>query len=335
MSEKLINVYRGDVVESIHRGDVAVVTPDAKLIASVGDPHKYTYFRSSAKPLQALEVFLSGAAELFGFSDAEISIMCASHYAEDYHINTVKSILRKIGIDSSKLLCGASRSINPVIALQQAARGIEPQSILSDCSGKHSGVLASCLAARESIENYIDPLHPIQKAILGIIADICNYPGEKIGIGVDGCSVPVFALPIYHMAVGFARFANPCYLDTRYQEPAERIFVSMNKHPEMVSGTGGFCTALIRATGGRLIGKIGAQGVYTIGIREPQLGIALKIEDGAIGMASLAAMHVLQELHLLSDSEYRQLSDFHHKPSINDAGIKVGKICPEFKLQEI
>ncbi|PKN80196.1 MAG: asparaginase [Candidatus Cloacimonetes bacterium HGW-Cloacimonetes-1] len=335
MSEQLINVYRGNVVECIHRGDVAVVTPDAKLVAKIGDPFKYTYFRSSAKPLQAIEVFLSGAAERFGFSDAEISIMCASHYAEDFHINTVKSILHKIGIDSSFLLCGATRSINSVMAFQQAARGVQPQSILSDCSGKHSGVLASCLALGESSESYIDPLHPVQKAILGIIADICDYPRENIAIGIDGCSVPVFALPIYQMALGFARFANPQYLQDRYQEPADRIFGAMNNHPEMVSGTGGFCTALIRATGGRMIGKIGAQGVYTIGIRDPQIGIALKIEDGAVGTASVAAMHVLQELKLLTDAEYGQLSAFHYKPSNNDAGLTVGKICPEFTLEVI
>ena len=194
-------------------------------------------------------------------------------------------------------------------------------------------MLASCLIKGYPLNSYIDPKHPLQQEIKQIIADICVYPKDDIHIGIDGCSVPVFGMAVYNMALGFARFANPEFLPEKYRTAADRIFSAMNHHPEMVAGTDGFCTELMKATHGRLIGKIGAQGVYCIGIKEPKLGIALKIEDGMLGMASVAAMQVLKELNLLSEKEYSVLSKFHIKPNLNDDNITVGKIYPVFKMQ--
>lgn len=266
MSEVFIHKTRASVVESMHRGDAVVVDVEGKVLAVCGDRDKYTYFRSSAKPIQALNVLLSGAADKFGLNDKELAIICSSHYSEDYHLQTVRGILAKLGLDETALQCGVARSIREEIALAQAEAGIKAQRIKSDCSGKHSGMLATCLIKNYPLDTYLDPLHPVQQEILAILADVCAYPQDKIAIGMDGCNVPVFALPIYNMALGFARFANPENLNPIYTEPAKHIFTAMNRHPEMVSGTGGFCTALIKACNGRMIGKIGAQGVYCIGI---------------------------------------------------------------------
>jgi L-asparaginase II len=203
----------------MHRGDAVVTSPGGKILALSGDAYKYTYFRSSAKPMQALNVILSGATERFGLSEEELAVICSSHYAEDCHLQAV-----------ADLQSGVARSIRPEIAFAQAEAGIQPMRLLSDCSGKHSGMLATCIARGYPIQGYLNPSHPVQQEILRIIADICLYPIEKIGIGVDGCNVAVFALPIYNMAVGFARLANPDYLPQAYKSPAIQIFRSMTTH---------------------------------------------------------------------------------------------------------
>lgn len=332
MSEVLIHKTRGQVVECIHRGDVVVVDSSGSIVASCGDPYKYTYMRSSAKPIQALNVLLSGAAEHYCLSPKELAIICASHYAEDMHLETVRSILAKAGLSEANLQSGKALSIKPEIAMQQVARGIKPDSIHSDCSGKHSGMLITCKHLGLPLDSYLCPDHPLQKQILGILSELCSFPETEIGIGVDGCNVPVFALPILNMALGYLRMANPELLPERFQAAARVVFDAMNAHPDMVCGTGSFCTELMQATKGKLIGKVGAQGVYCIGIREPQLGIALKIEDGGAGMAQMAAMQVLKELKLLSASEYEALKSFHLQPNLNDDKHVVGYIEPVFKL---
>lgn len=332
MSEIFIHKTRGKLVESLHRGDAVVVKPEGRIVARCGDPQKVTYLRSAAKPIQALALVLSGAADTYNLTDAELSVICSSHYAESFHLEAVRSILSKIGLDETYLLCGKARPLKEEVAFQYAEQGIPPQKILSDCSGKHSGMLAVCKLKGYRLDSYIDPKHPLQQEILQIIAGVCDYPQNSIPIGIDGCSVPVFGMPIYNMAIGFAHFANPDFLPQNYRTAAERIFTAMNTYPEMVSGTDGFCTELMKATGGRLIGKIGAQGVYCIGIKDPQLGIALKIEDGTLGMASVAAMQVLTELDLLTSEEHNKLSKYHIKPNLNDDNIVVGEIRPVFTM---
>lgn len=333
MPEILITRSRGPVVECVHYGDVAVLDSSGDLIAVCGDPDTYTYFRSSAKPIQALNLIISGAAERFGIYDKELALVCASHYSEDEHLDTARSILAKAGLDESHLRCGKARSIKPEIAFAQSEQGILPQRIKSDCSGKHSGMLATCVHKGYALDSYLDPEHPLQKEIIAILSEVCDYPIERISIGVDGCGVPVFALPIRNMALAYARFAVPERLPAPYREASKRIFRAMNAHPEMVSGTGGFCTALMKATGGRMIGKVGAMGVYTIGIKDSGLGIALKIADGTPGMAQVAAMQVLSELGLLSEDEYRVLEPFHHPPVLNDEGSVVGEVKAVFSLK--
>ncbi|MDD3535932.1 MAG: asparaginase [Candidatus Cloacimonetes bacterium] len=321
---------RGAVAECLHEVEAALVLPAGKLLAHYGDPGKYSYFRSSAKPIQALALFLSGAADHFGFTDAEIAIACASHFAEDFHLAAVRSILNKIGLSEAHLQCGASRSIKSEYAFAQAEAGVLPSAIQSDCSGKHAAMLATCVLKGYPLDSYLEPAHPLQMQMLRIISEVCAYPAVQIQIGIDGCGVPVFALPIFNMALGFARFASPEYLPEIYQEPAMRIFRAMNAFPQNVSGTGGFCSELMRATGGRLIGKAGAMGVYAIGIKDQPLGLALKVKDGTPGISPVAAMEILLRHQLISDSEYEKLQHFHKPPILNTAGKQVGYITAEF-----
>lgn len=335
MSELLINVTRGPIVESIHRGDIAVVDSKGNLLYSKGDPYKVTFLRSALKPIQTLNVFLSGADRKFHFSHEEISLMCASHYGEDFHRRVVDSMLSKMGLDLGNLLCGANYSLRADYMREQIANHVKLTPANTDCSGKHSGMLAACLAKGYSIEGYNSTEHPVQKDIKREIAHICEYDEEKIIIGIDGCTVPVHAMPLYNAALGFAKLAKPDELQGEVRDACERIFTAMNKAPEMVAGTEGFCTELIKNTHGKLIGKIGAEGVYCIGLKEQGFGIALKIEDGNFNRAvSPAAMRCLEDLGILDEEELEALKPFRKSLIRNNVGTVVGEIRADFHLEE-
>lgn len=335
MSEVLVEVTRGDVVECTHRGDIAVVDKNGRLLYYAGDPYKFTYSRSSAKPIQTMEVIISGAADRFGFTDAELSLMSASHYAEDYHLGTVMGISEKIGVSVNNFLCGAAYSINSDYAFVQAKSNVILNPVYNDCSGKHSGMLAVCVHKGYPLDNYISVDHPHQKRLKQIISYIYDLPEDEIKVGVDGCDVPVFAMPLYNMAYAYARFTNPDVLKEPYRTAAERIFDAMNNNPEMVAGTNGFCTELIKNTGRKLIGKLGAEGIYCIGLKGLDIGIAIKIEDGNIQRAiSPSAMEVLEQLELLNEKESKSLKHFRIRENTNSVGNVVGYIKPAFKLKK-
>ncbi len=332
MAETLVHVTRGKIVECIHRGDVVVTNNHGDVLYYAGNPFKYTYFRSAAKPLQALNVLLSGAARRYELNKKELAVICASHYAEDIHIRTVEEILEKIGLSPVSILAGPSTSLSKTIALQNARDRKKPNSLHNDCSGKHAGMLATCLHKGYSIKDYISEDHPLQEEILSIISDICNYPREKILSGIDGCSVPVHALPLYNMAQGYARLTNPEKLTPPYREASRQIVDAIIENPKMIAGTGGFCSDLIAASHGKLIGKVGAEGVYCVGIKEKNIGIAVKLEDGAMGMLPPVVMHVLKTLRILSQEELNVLKNYTIMNNLNDSDIKVGEIKPAFKL---
>lgn len=332
MSTPLLELTRGPIVECIHRGDIAVTDTDGNLLASVGNPGKNTYFRSAAKPIQALHLFTSGAYDHFGFLPEEIAIICSSHYAEEFHRRTITKILSKIGLSQDHILGGTVTSLNTEYALQLARDQIELSPIFSDCSGKHAGMLAACVHKGYDLTTYLQPEHPCQQNILQIIADICSINRDSIQIGIDGCSAPVHSLPIRNMAQGFARIANQASLEECYRPGASRIFEAMTTRPEMVSGTGGFCTELIRHTGGRMIGKIGAEGVYCVGIRDRGIGIAVKIENGNMAVLPPIVLSLLEQLSLIDNDELQRLDRYYAMRNINDLKTTVGHYLPIFTL---
>lgn len=334
MSVELTFVWRGELIESIHRGDVVVVNSKGKILAYAGDPFKVTYIRSSAKPIQAINVFLSGAYEKFNFSDDEISIMCASHFGEDFHIKTVKNILNKIGASEKDLLCGGGYSINREYALKQARENITITPLHSDCSGKHAGIIASCIAKGYGIKDYNKPNHPVQRDILEIISKMCEIDEDKIILGIDGCTVPVFGMPIYNLALAFAKLSNPKDLEDDIKFASENIFRAMNTFPEMVAGTGGFCTELMKNTKGKLIEKLGAEAVYAVGVKDLDIGIAVKIEDGNFSRALYpVVVEVLERLKVLDEDEKEKLKKFKIIDNKNSVGDIVGVIKPVFTLK--
>lgn len=334
MAEKLIEITRNGIVESIHNGDIAITNSRGKLLYYYGNPEKFTYFRSAAKPIQTINVIRSGAHEHFAFTDDEISIMCASHYGEPFHLKTVESILKKINLNKDYVLSGTTTSLHPDYALQLAYQRVELNQLYSDCSGKHGGMLAVCQLKNYPLENYLHPSHPCQQEILEDVAYISQMDKKDIHIGIDGCSAPVHALPLINMAIAYASFTSPSNLSDDYQEAASIIFHAMNKHPEMISGTNGFCSRLIAATKHSLIGKMGAQGVYCVGIKNKDIGIAVKIEDGSMNVLAPVVLEVLSQLNLIDNESLKELDDFRIIENKNDKGTIVGQIKPIFMLKK-
>ncbi len=336
LSEVLVHVYRGERLESLHRGHVAVVDTTGRVLAYAGDPYATTFFRSAAKPMQALNVVFSGAADRFGFTQEELAVMCGSHYGESFHVEAVRSILEKASVPVTALRCPASLSMNGVVALRQAREGVEPNPLFSNCSGKHGGMLAACAAKAYDVATYDRPEHPVQREVLHILSELCGVAASRIGIGEDGCGVPVHYMPLYNMALGYAQFANPSGLSQEYRVACARMFGAMQAAPEMVSGTAGFCTELMRYTGGRLMAKLGAEAVYCVGVKDRNIGIAVKIEDGTGSRATApAVIEVLRQLDVLRDDEVDNLHRFVRPENRNEHGHVVGGIEPVFRLHRV
>ena len=336
MSDILIEVTRGGITESLHRGDIAVVDASGARLYSVGDPDRLCIMRSSAKPLQALNVILSGAAEKYQLTDAELAIMCASHFGEDYHWQTIQGVLDKLGLGMAHLLCGTGPQKTSMEALLKDDSALrEWRQSHADCAGKHCGFLAVCMTAGFPIETYDKRENPVQQQALGIVAHMCGIAAQEVQVAEDGCGVPVFAMPLHHVALGFARLANPENLPPAYQAASERITKAMVRAPEMVAGTGGFCTELMQHSHGRLVGKMGAEGVYGVGVLGKGLGIAVKIDDGNYGRACPpTVMETLRQLDLVSATEWETLAPFVPPVEIrNNHGRQVGETRAVFQLR--
>lgn len=286
----LAAVRRGALVESVHRGRLAVCDPNGNVLEAVGDHEGYLYARSSAKPLQALPLVLSGAADAFGLTDEELAVACASHNAEEPHLAAVRSILEKAGLTEGDLQSGVHPPLYAPEAAKLIRNGEEPRPIHGNCSGKHAGMLAVCVHEGYETATYREPGHPLQRRILGLIAEVCGLREDEVLVAGDNCGVPAFALPLRGFATGLARIATGAGLSEELAGAALRIADAMRGHPFMVAGTGRLDTELMDSTD--LLVKGGADGVLAAGSREGW-GMALKISDGAqraVRPAALAAL---------------------------------------------
>lgn len=336
----LVEVWRGPIVESRHRGHVAAVDGEGRLVAHLGEPGTVTYLRSSAKPFQAVPLLTSGAAERFGLTEAELAIACGSHSGEDLHVETVARLLEKLGLDESLLKCGVHEPFDRATAERLRARGETPGVLRNNCSGKHTGMLALALHLGAPPELYDDPESPVQQSVLRAVAQFSGMNADEIALSTDGCGVPVFGLPVRAMALMYARLvAPPSGFDTETRAACARLTGAMNARPELVGGTHErFDTKVMRAGRGLLVSKIGAEGVYTAGVmpceRWPKgLGLAFKIEDGEDRRArSTIAIEALRQLDVLNEDAYEALSPYASFPVQNHRGEKVGQIRASFRL---
>jgi len=337
----LVEVWRGPIVESRHRGHLTAVDGEGEIIAELGVPASVTYIRSSGKAFQAIPVITSGAANRFGFTEQEIAIACGSHSGESIHVDTVRSMLAKIGLDESALKCGVHEPFSAKVARELARKQEPPNVLQNNCSGKHAAMLALALHVGAPTGSYDDPRHPVQQAIAKTVAEFSDIPPDQIAIGVDGCGVPVFGMTVRAMALMYARLvAPPERFGAATRDACRRIVKAMIDFPEMVGGTKDrLDTELIKAGSGRLISKIGAEGVYTVGVLPcaewPNgLGLALKIEDGDDQRARPpAVIEALKQLSVLKENELAALASYAPIIIKNRRGERVGEARAAFKLE--
>lgn len=333
MGERLINVYRGELVESIHNGTIVVVNGQGEVLHAVGDAQQKVYARSSMKLFQVIPAIEVGIVQNFQLKAKDISLFCASHNGEAFHTDTVLKNLYKASLNYSHLKCG-THPPRHIPTYEKLIR--EEQTICeihNNCSGKHTGMLLTAVVNNESVENYYELNHPVQQRILKTISEVCEYPPEEIEIGLDGCGVPVHAIPLYNIALGYANLAaNTKYTQAR-KDAISTIVQSIVEAPEMIGGTDRFCSDLIRVCAGKLVAKAGAEGVYCIGHLEKQLGIAIKIDDGNPRASYPVAMEVLKQLDLITADEYEQLSAYAKPHVYNVRKEIVGRIEPAFTLE--
>jgi L-asparaginase II len=346
IAEPLVEVRRGAITESRHRGHVIAVEPDGNVVAYLGAPQiTVTFLRSSAKPFQALPLLVSGAADRFGFTDREIALVCASHNGEPIHTALAASMLEKIGLGPEALKCGVHEPYGAEAAKELRDRGEAPNVLHNNCSGKHAGMLALALHLGAPTETYNRAEHPVQIAIGKVVAQFTGIPVEDLAVAVDGCAVPVFGMTVKAMALAYARLVSPPAdfgeLDGATRRACERIVRVMSEYPELIGGSSErLDTEVMRAAPGRLISKVGADGVYTAGIKPCEewprgLGIALKIEDGDDRRARpTVVVESLRQLGVLKDKSLEAMAKYAFFPVLNRPGDVVGEIRAEFTLKK-
>lgn len=339
----LVEVTRGPIVESFHLGALAIVDSHGRLRYSLGDPHLVTYLRSTSKPFQVLPLIESGAAEIYQFTDAEIALMCASHSGTDEHVAAINALQARIGLSEADLICGTHPPFHLPTVEAMRQRGEQPGPNRHNCSGKHTGFLAYAVLHNLPKAGYIDPHHPVQQRVLQTFAEMIDYPVEKIDIGIDGCSAPVFSAPLYHAAFGFARLADPHALSPQRAAACRRVTRAMTAAPFMVAGPERFDTLAMQACGGKIIAKTGAEGYQGIAIMpgalgpgSPGLGVAYKVIDGDLtGRARpVIGVELLRALGLISQAQIEgELAPLAARPVTNWRGLEVGCLRPAFELE--
>jgi L-asparaginase II len=315
----IAEVLRGGIVESRHRGAVAVVDATGHAVLERGDVSTPVFPRSAIKAFQCLPVIESGAADRFGFSDEEIALCCSSHNGEAEHVRVARAMLAKAGSSEAHYECGAHWPLNEAAHHALVRAQPEPGQVHNNCSGKHAGMLALSRQLGADPLGYVQRDHPVQRAIAAAMGRICECDLDAAPWGVDGCSVPTWAMPLANMALGFARLAAPDHAAGR------RIIAAVRAHPFMVAGTGRFDTEIMQAMP-RLFCKVGAEGVYGAAIPHAGLGLALKVDDGQGRGAEVALAETLLKLDVWTAEERRHLERFRLHPLSNWRKIAVGEV---------
>jgi L-asparaginase II len=337
----LVEVTRGSLVESRHRGFIAVVDASGAVVTSLGDIKTPAWFRSAAKPFQTIPIITSGAAARYGLTPRELAVITGSHSGERSHLETVLSILNKIALDESALKCGAHMPFDDASARRLRAENAEPRALHNNCSGKHAGMLAVAKHVGEPVDNYLDPDHPIQRRIRTSLARFADVNVDEIRVALDGCGAPVFGLCVVAMARSYARLAGARHagIEPEMVEAADAVVSAMIEYPEMVGGTRDrLDTDLMLVAKGEIISKVGAEGAQLLGVKPNErypkgLGIAVKIEDGDIRRArDPVVIETLRQLGLLDDAQLAALAHYARATIFNHSKIEVGEVRTCFKL---
>ncbi|WP_321782588.1 asparaginase [Paraburkholderia sp. J94] len=330
-------LYRGGLVETTHLAHIAVVDAHGTLLHTFGDPHRLTLVRSAAKPAQALAVIETGALDRFHFDDADLALMCGSNNSEARHIERTLAMLGKVGAHEADMRCGGHPPLSDAVWRDWVQRGFEPGPACSNCSGKHAGMLAGARAIGAPLEDYHVDGHPLQLRVKHTVADVCDLPDDGVQWAIDGCNLPTPAFPLDRLARLYAKLADAADhaeasgardASPRAQALA-RIYRAMTAHPEMVAGEQRFCTTLMRAFGGEVVGKVGAAGSYAIGVKRANagaLGIAVKVEDGNQTALYAIVVEVLRQLGIGTPEQLAALRAYDTPHVLNTRGVDTGAL---------
>lgn len=351
--------YRGDWVENSHIAHVAVVDADpgspGRLLYSFGDPHRMTLARSAAKPAQALSVIETGALERFGLDDADLALMCASHSSEDRHVARALAMLAKSGANEADLHCGGHAPLSDAVHRAWIKRDYSPTAVCSNCSGKHAGMLAGAQALGAGRKDYHLPEHPMQQQVKRVTADACGLQESEVGWGIDGCNLPTPAFPLDRLARLFGSLADSADRVGRASDSPvsgahapqpprtqalARIYHAMTGYPELVAGDGRFCTALMQAFDGQVVGKVGADACYGLGLRasdatrrlgaQGAIGLSIKVEDGNAPVLYMLVCELLEQLQIGTPQQRQRLAAFHRPAMVNTRQVTTGRV--EFRV---
>ena len=322
----MVRVERGGVEEALHPGHLVVADADGHISTAIGNPERVTYYRSSAKPFQALAALRTGIVDRFDLTQEDIAIMAASHSGEPRHVETVRDLLQRAGLPESALQCGAHWPYDEQAASAARRQMQEPLVIFNNCSGKHAGMLAAARALDAPLETYLDHTHPVQQRIADAVSEFTGLNHSDIDWGLDGCSAPNAAVPLAAMARSFAGLLHSS------DESARRVVTAMTSHPYLIGGTDRFDTRLMEVTRGRLLAKGGAAGVHCTVDRRSGLGLVIKLDSGDGTWIAVAVIAALHQLGWLQADERQALSSFAEPELRNHRRAVVGSVRPLLHL---
>jgi L-asparaginase II len=322
----VVDATRGGILESRHLLSVAV-HEGGRTVLALGDVRRPVFLRSAAKPFQAMVFVLSGAADRFGATEEELAVVGASHGAEEVHVDLVRSLLRKGGLDEGALRCGAHPPACTRASVALARSGGKPTALHNNCSGKHAGMVLAALHLGLPLETYLDPAHPVQAENVRNTALFAGMDPAEIAVGVDGCSAPNFALPLENAAAAFARLAEPgAAVPPAHAAAARRIAAAMARHPRLVAWEGEGDAALMGAAPGRFVSKLGAEGVQCLGVFGRGLGLVLKAEDGGSRPRLPATVALLRAAGVMDAAEAARVGPPADPVIRNHRGLDCGRV---------
>lgn len=325
-----VRVLRGGSTESVHRAGLAVADARGRLVASFGDPKLVTFLRSAAKPMQAVALVESGAADRFGFGPKELAISCGSHSGEPVHTALVEAMLARIGLTPDHLRCGPHA---PYDKAEAERLGKSFTNLHNNCSGKHAGMLAVCVHKGWDVATYLDPSHPLQAWIRNVVAQETHVDSEEIRVGVDGCGVPCFAVPLRAAAGAYARLARPEAIRGDRGRTLRRLRDAMLAHPDLVAGTHRLDTDFMRAFPGRFLGKVGGEAVHGAALPTLGLGVLTKVHDGNYRALGPILWRILEELGVGPPTDAEASARHVEEPVRNVAGRPVGELLCDVRLK--
>lgn len=324
----LVEITRGGIVESGHTGAIAVCDAKGGVLFSMGDIERPVFPRSAIKGFQALPLVESGAADHFGLVEAELSLACASHSGEQGHAETAAAMLAKAGQEPVCLECGAHWPMGEKAARALHAAGLKPSALHNNCSGKHAGFICTAIEEKLDPKGYISPDHPTMQRVTKAVEEMTGFDLSRTARGVDGCSIPTYAIPLGNIATGFAKFSSGEGLSASRGEAARRLRIAVAASPFHVAGSGRFDTDVMLELGTRAFIKTGAEGVYCAALPEQGLGIAIKIDDGATRASETVMAAMLARFLDLAPDEAKSVTERLNHQMKNWNGIEVGRMRP-------